>query len=110
MIRTALASTCRAAVITPARTFHSSPAAQKTVTEKVGEVAEKVNKTVGRGLASAIEKGEKATEATKHTFGSTKQKAKEASEVAGQKANQTAAGAREGASDLKRDVEKEARK
>ena len=67
----------------------------------------KVNKSVGKGLASAIEKGEKATEVTKdnlgeymHTLagvgitadeaiqGMAKDKATEASRVAGQKANQ----------------------
>ena len=33
------------------------------------EVADNVNKAVGRGLASAIEKGEQVTEATKETIG-----------------------------------------
>ncbi|KAI6045190.1 hypothetical protein EDC04DRAFT_2639007, partial [Pisolithus marmoratus] len=63
--------------------------ASKTVTEKVAEVADKVplcvnhiksspltfplhqvNKKVGKGLASAIETGERATEKTKETLGS----------------------------------------
>ena len=67
----------------------------------------KVNKSVGKGLASAIEKGEKATEVTKDNLGEymrtlagvgitadeaiqgmAKDKATEASRVASQKANQ----------------------
>ena len=66
-----------------------------------------MNKSVGKGLASAIEKGEQATEATKETLGMSsvysdlrsprltaviagvaKDKAAEKSTVAGQKANQ----------------------
>ncbi|KAF8807690.1 hypothetical protein BYT27DRAFT_7189780 [Phlegmacium glaucopus] len=58
----------------PIRTFHSSPAAYKTVAEKVSEVAEKVNKGVGKGLASAIEKGEKATSVAKEKLEDTKEK------------------------------------
>ncbi|KAI0771007.1 hypothetical protein BD413DRAFT_476691 [Trametes elegans] len=115
MLRTAFAATTRSAVASSSRSFHSSPAAYK-VTEKVAEVADKVNKKVGQGLASAIEKGEQATEKTKETIGRcmlfwvAKEKASEASTVVGQKANQTAAGARQGAQDFKSDVEKEARK
>ncbi|RPD81592.1 hypothetical protein L226DRAFT_606879 [Lentinus tigrinus ALCF2SS1-7] len=109
MIRTAFTTTARSAVASSSRQFHASPSAQ-TITEKVAEVADKVNKKVGKGLASAIEKGEKATEATKENIGVAKEKVAQASQVAGQKANQTAAGTREGARDLKHDVEKEARK
>ena len=70
------------------------------------EVADKANKAVGRGLASAVEKGEEATEATKETLGmafnapdtpkkltradagTTAAKTKQSADVAGQKANQ----------------------
>lgn len=45
------------------------------MTEKVTEVADKVNKSVGKGLASAIDTGEKAVDSTKNTLGSTKRKA-----------------------------------
>ncbi|RDX56303.1 hypothetical protein OH76DRAFT_1468631 [Lentinus brumalis] len=111
MLRTAFTTTARSAVASGSRQFHASPLARdKTVTEKVAEVADKVNKKVGQGLASVIEKGEKATEATKENLGVAKDKAAEAAQVAGQKANQTAAGAREGARDFKHDVKKEARK
>ncbi|KAI0638984.1 hypothetical protein C8Q77DRAFT_1045321 [Trametes polyzona] len=121
MIRAAFSASARSAVASSSRGFHSSPAA-RLVTEKVAEVADKVNKKVGQGLASAIEKGEVAAEKTKETVGTrngpdictrvgvAKEKASEASTVAGQKANQTAAGAREGARDFKADVQKEARK
>jgi len=109
MLRTALAPAARRTAVA-ARGFHASPAAHKSATEKVAEVADKVNKSVGRTLASAIETGESATESTKQAVGTASEKTKEASGVAGQKANQTAAGAREGAQDFKEDVAKEARK
>ncbi|KAI6133388.1 hypothetical protein EDD16DRAFT_1531561, partial [Pisolithus croceorrhizus] len=51
--------------------IHNSQVASKTVTEKVADVADKVNKKVGKGLASAIEAGERATEKTKETIGRT---------------------------------------
>ncbi|KAG5636563.1 hypothetical protein H0H81_007615 [Sphagnurus paluster] len=74
------------------RGLHSTPVAAKNVTEKVSEVAEKVNKKVGQGLASAIETGENATRATKESLGSAKEDSKEkldhASKVAGEKTNQ----------------------
>ncbi|KAJ7456547.1 hypothetical protein FB451DRAFT_1276347 [Mycena latifolia] len=75
-----------------ARPFHSTPVAQKTVTEKVSEVADSVNKKVGKGLADAIGKGEEVAGATKDTLKSTteqgKKKAGEAATVAGQKKNE----------------------
>ncbi|KAF8979166.1 hypothetical protein BDQ17DRAFT_1265006, partial [Cyathus striatus] len=84
--------------------------ARKTVTEKVSEVADKVNKKVGKGLASAIETGEKATNVAKEKIGAsaeeTKHKAQEAGQYAEHKANQATAGARE----AKKDVEQELRK
>ncbi|KAF4605578.1 hypothetical protein EYR40_004364 [Pleurotus pulmonarius] len=89
------------------RLFHSSFSASKTMTEKASEVAGKMNKKVGEALASTIETGEKATQATKEAIGSNAKAAKEqvdkAANVAGQKTNQAAAGARE----AKKDFEKE---
>ncbi|KZT23804.1 hypothetical protein NEOLEDRAFT_1068857, partial [Neolentinus lepideus HHB14362 ss-1] len=104
MFRNAIAQTSRGA-----RSLHTTPVARKTVTEKVKDVGDKVNKTVGRTLAGAIEKGEQATETTKQTLGNipctkteqAKEKAGEASTVAGQKANETAAKAREGKEETK---------
>ncbi|GAA5916422.1 hypothetical protein JCM6882_001557 [Rhodosporidiobolus microsporus] len=57
-LRTALPSTTR-------RTFTSTPAAHKTVTEQVKDAADKVNHGVGDTLLKGIELGEKASEATK---------------------------------------------
>ncbi|KAH7883951.1 hypothetical protein F5I97DRAFT_1814514, partial [Phlebopus sp. FC_14] len=51
------------------RLIHATPVASKTVKEKVTEVADKVNKKVGKGLADAIETGERATAKTKETLG-----------------------------------------
>jgi ATP synthase mitochondrial F1 complex assembly factor 1 len=47
------------------RAFHQSPVAAKTV----GEVAHDVNIGVGKGLANAIEKGEKVAHKAKETLG-----------------------------------------
>ncbi|KAH9955727.1 hypothetical protein BGW80DRAFT_1159234, partial [Lactifluus volemus] len=61
-------TTMRAATIahaSSARWLHASPIASKTLTE----TADKINKSVGQGLASAIEAGEQVTEKTKQTFG-----------------------------------------
>ena len=86
MLRTAFASTAPA-VRASTRAFHISPIASKSATEKVKEVASdvcaglvarrfrpltpflQVNIKVGQKLASAIEKGEEATQATKETLG-----------------------------------------
>ncbi|KAF7972563.1 hypothetical protein HWV62_38612 [Athelia sp. TMB] len=115
MLRTAFSNARTAGLRT--RSLHSSPVAYKTITEKVSEVADTVNKKVGQGLASAIDAGEQATNVTKEKAakvsdiagdkaGQAKQKASEASEVAGQKTNQAAAGAREAKDDFKREVKK----
>ncbi|KAF9040361.1 hypothetical protein BDZ89DRAFT_1109876 [Hymenopellis radicata] len=107
MHRISLQSARRLAVL---RSLHTTPVARKTVTEKVSEMADSVNKKLGKGLASALETGEQATKATKETLGSTvesaKQKSKDTANVAGQKMNQAEAGARE----AKQDIEKEVRK
>jgi len=124
MLRTTLTSTTTRTIVAStsrSRAFHFTPLTSKTTTEKVAEVADKVNKKVGRGLASAIEKGEEVTEATKQSLGSaseqTKQslgnaseQTKQAAGQAGQKANQAAAGAREAKDDAKADLEKQLRK
>jgi len=114
MLRNALATTAPAVRSTTlaarSRAFHVSPIAGKSATEKVKEAASKVNMSVGKGLASAIEKGEEATETTKDTLAPAVGKAKELTGQASQKANQTSAGVREGAQDFKHDVKKEAQK
>ncbi|KAI0733952.1 hypothetical protein C8Q72DRAFT_792168 [Fomitopsis betulina] len=133
MIRIAFASTTPA-LRAGTRAFHISPIATKSATERVKEVASdvrveviphrtltelgQVNIMVGKKLASAIEKGEEATEATKETLGlkltkniaPAAEKAKQAAEQARQRANQTSAGVREGTQDFKEDVKKQARK
>ena len=100
MLRTAFTNARTAGLHT--RSLHSSPVAYKTITEKVSEVADtvsayvsplvplllttfQVNKKVGQGLASAIDAGEKATNATK-------EKAAQASNVAGEKAGEVRLG------------------
>ncbi|KAI0311451.1 hypothetical protein OF83DRAFT_758145 [Amylostereum chailletii] len=52
-----------------ARQLHATPVAAKTMADKAADVADTVNKKVGKGLASALETGEKATEKTKETLG-----------------------------------------
>jgi len=80
-----------ARTLTPTfRYLHTSPIVCKTTTEKVAEVADKVNKSVGRGLASAIETGEQVTEKTKETLGTTKEKAMGDAKSAAEKTNEAA--------------------
>ncbi|KAJ2919317.1 hypothetical protein MD484_g1091, partial [Candolleomyces efflorescens] len=134
MFRTAATTTIRAnsAVLFGARRqIHQTPIATKNVKEAVGDAAHEVNIKIGRGLASAIEKGEEVAQATKETFGSatekTKQEAgkaadvgeqkyneaksqtKKASDVGKQKFNQAsraASGARQAKDDFQREVSK----
>ncbi|KAH7916499.1 hypothetical protein BJ138DRAFT_1097173 [Hygrophoropsis aurantiaca] len=136
MYRSALTSTSRAfaAPSIYTRSIHFSPVAAKSVTEKVSEVADAVNKKVGKGLASAIETGEKvtstaeeklgkscsqgstkeeakkSTDSLKNQVGSTAESAKrtaqETAEQAKQKANQTSAGAREAKDNMKNQLPK----
>ncbi|KAF9650687.1 hypothetical protein BDM02DRAFT_3111730 [Thelephora ganbajun] len=82
MIRTTLTRSSISRSVIAARQLHSSPVVGKTVAEKVTEVADKVNKSVGKGLASAIDTGEKVVHSTKHTFGSAKRKATDATQDA----------------------------
>ncbi|KAF8467463.1 hypothetical protein DFH94DRAFT_295845 [Russula ochroleuca] len=105
----------RAILVTPIRVslfptskwLHVSPILYKSTTEKAAEVADKVNKSVGRGLASAIETGEQVTEKTKETLGATKdsavggakagaEKSKEATRATTEKASRMASKAKEG--------------
>jgi len=88
-------STIRAAVAS--RSLHTTPVTAKSVTEKVSEVADAVNKKVGKGFASAIETGEKATEKTKETV-------VPKAEAAKQKANQATADVRGAKEDVKKDL------
>ncbi len=86
MFHTVLASASRRTAFTSStRAFHYSPVANKSVVDKVKEVADnvcspptqrstllkvrQVNKTVGKSLAGAIEKGEQATDAAKSAAG-----------------------------------------
>ncbi|KAF8139903.1 hypothetical protein EV363DRAFT_315930 [Boletus edulis] len=50
------------------RHVHATPWVSKSVKQKITEAADKVNKKVGEGLATAIETGETATERTKETL------------------------------------------
>ncbi|KAG1825538.1 uncharacterized protein BJ212DRAFT_1259490 [Suillus subaureus] len=68
MFRNIIASNTRVCTVSYTRSIHATPAAG-TVAEKASEVADKVNKKVGQGLASAIETGEKAAGKTKETLG-----------------------------------------
>ncbi|KAJ2933564.1 hypothetical protein H1R20_g3497, partial [Candolleomyces eurysporus] len=131
MLRTAASNTIRAnsAVLFGARRqLHQTPIAAKSVKETVGDVAHDVNIKVGRGLASAIEKGEEVAQATKETLGSATEKTKEeanqaaaaggqkydeaksqtqqAANVGKQKFNQAAAGAKEAKDDFQREMRK----
>ncbi|EIN13429.1 hypothetical protein PUNSTDRAFT_58405 [Punctularia strigosozonata HHB-11173 SS5] len=108
MFRTAI--TARIPALSAARAFHYTPAAAESAAEKVKKTAKDVNIKVGQTLAAGIEKGEKATQATKETLGvkteQAKQGAKEDADLVGQKANQAAAGARVAKEDFKNEVKK----
>ncbi|EJD55319.1 hypothetical protein AURDEDRAFT_155555 [Auricularia subglabra TFB-10046 SS5] len=87
MLRTTITQTARTAVRTvetsgATRSFATTSVMQKTVTEKVAETADKVNKGVGSGLADAIEVGETATEKVKETLGVGAEKTKQAANTA----------------------------
>lgn len=120
MYRTTIIRAARPLAI-QSRTLHSTPVAFKTVTEKAKDMAETVNKKVGQGLASVIDKGEQVTQSAKETVGSAsektkqktqegatvaKQKAQEASATAQQKGHQAAAGANEAKEDFKKEMRK----
>ncbi|KAJ7102382.1 hypothetical protein B0H15DRAFT_814358 [Mycena belliarum] len=110
MFRSALARSS----VAHARPFHTSRPALKTVTEKVSDVADTVNKKLGKGLADAIGAGQDAAGATKESLKATseqaKKKAGEAASVAGQKKNEATATAREVKDDVKHDVHKKSSK
>lgn len=88
MFRNAITSNARICTVSYTRSIHATPAAS-TVTGKVSEMADKVNKKVGQGLASAIETGEKAAGKTKETLGSTTASAKQKTEDAKQTTQET---------------------
>ncbi|KAG1757978.1 hypothetical protein EDB19DRAFT_78732 [Suillus lakei] len=111
MFRKIITSNARVCTVSYTRSIHATPAAS-TVAEKASAMADKVNKKVGQGLASAIETGEKAAEKTKETLGATtasakqktedaKQTTKKTTEQGKQKVDQAAAGARETKDDMK---------
>ncbi|KAF9229702.1 hypothetical protein BS17DRAFT_805312 [Gyrodon lividus] len=85
-----------------ARHIHATPISSKSVTEKVSEVADKVNKKVGQGLASAIETGEKATEKTEETLGASTTSAKQKAEKAKQTVHQTGEQAKQKANEFRK--------
>ncbi|KAI0041027.1 hypothetical protein FA95DRAFT_1565808 [Auriscalpium vulgare] len=72
------------------RNLHATPVPLKSATEKVSEVADKLNKSFGKGLASAIETGEEATGKTKEVLGAKKDEAADAAGTAKAKAQDTA--------------------
>ncbi|CCM01298.1 uncharacterized protein FIBRA_03347 [Fibroporia radiculosa] len=89
IFRTAITPAIRSsAFAASSRALHVSPVAAKSATENVKEVAHKVNISVGRGLASALEKGEEVTGATKETLAPKVDKAKKATSQASEKANE----------------------
>lgn len=109
MFRRAISVTPTRVSLYPTSTkwLHVSSIVSKSTTEKVAEVADKVNKSVGQGLASVIETGEQATEKTRETFGAGKDKAtgsaksgaeesKETGRAAMDKASRTASKLKEG--------------
>jgi len=102
MYRTITIRTTRSLAV-PSRTLHSSPVTLKSATEKAKEVASDVNIKIGKTLASAIDKGEKAAQSAKETVGVG---AKEGTEKVKQKGNQAAAGATEAKEDFKREMKK----
>ncbi|KAF7320069.1 hypothetical protein MKEN_00791200 [Mycena kentingensis (nom. inval.)] len=97
-------------VASNARSFHYTAPAHKTVTEKVSEVADTVNKKVGKGLADAIGAGQEAAAKTKETLQSTSETVKDTTEknakAADQTLNQTTASARQAAEDVKKKATK----
>ncbi|KAI5123734.1 hypothetical protein M0805_000327 [Coniferiporia weirii] len=104
MYRSILSTTLPARSVAASRTFHTSPAAFKSVAEKVKETASNVNIKVGQTLAKGIEVGEDATEKVQKATGTAKSKADETSELAKQKADQASAGAKEAKDDFKKNV------
>ncbi|KAF8634416.1 hypothetical protein AX15_000867 [Amanita polypyramis BW_CC] len=95
---------------TPTRLLHSSPVAAKSVTDKVSEAADKVSKRMGKGLASAIEAGEKAAQTAKDSMGSVAQETKSKTEDMKKNTKQTANKLADDARQAKSDVEHEMRK
>jgi len=105
-LRVGSAYTARISLRPPSQYFHASPIAYKTATEKVADVADKVNKSVGRGLASAIESGEQVTEKTKEALGTTKDKAVGGAESAEEKTKEAFHSTAEKASSMTSEAKK----
>ncbi|KAN0100941.1 hypothetical protein V8E55_000925 [Tylopilus felleus] len=83
------------------RHLHATPWVAKSVKEKISDVADKVNKKVGEGLASAIETGEKATEKTKKTLGAATEHAQGSGKAAKKGAGKMGQKAKEAADDAR---------
>ncbi|KAF8525204.1 hypothetical protein BU17DRAFT_62907 [Hysterangium stoloniferum] len=102
MYRSALVKSSRTPVVLSSRPFAISHVNGKTVKEKVSEVADVINKKVGKGLASVIESGEKVTkEVVGDASKGTRDKAERLTTAAGQTANKAEAEARETKEELK---------
>jgi len=101
-------------VIRSARCFATTPAARKTTLDSVKETADAVNKKVGKGLASAIEKTEQAATSTKQALGvgakEAKHKVDQAAETTKEKANVAGAKTSENATHVKHAAENAARR
>ncbi|KIM33171.1 hypothetical protein M408DRAFT_61157 [Serendipita vermifera MAFF 305830] len=110
MYRTTIIRAARPLAI-QSRTLHSTPVAFKTVTEKAKDMAETVNKKVGQGLASVIDKGEQVTQSAKETVGSASEKTKQKTQEGAtyfitNRTLQAAAGANEAKEDFKKEMRK----
>jgi len=108
MYRSIIASAAPRRAIVASRSLHASPAAFKSLTDKVKETAHNVNLKVGQTLAAGIEKGEETTDTVKKTAGATTERASheasQASQTASHKAGKAAQGAKEAKEDFKRNV------
>ncbi|ETW78376.1 hypothetical protein HETIRDRAFT_421111 [Heterobasidion irregulare TC 32-1] len=98
------------APVVVSRQLHATPTAAKTVTEKVSEVADTVNKKVGKGLASALDAGEEVTEKSKQVLGTSKEKAQEATDAVKEKTSEGTAQAAQKKNELESDVKQSIRK
>jgi len=96
-------------VLRSARCFSTTPAVRKTTVDTVKETADVVNKKVGQGLASAIDKTEHAAHATKEALGvgakDTKRKVDQAADTTKAKAHVAAAKTNEAATHTKHKAE-----
>ncbi|KAF9454989.1 hypothetical protein P691DRAFT_754114 [Macrolepiota fuliginosa MF-IS2] len=105
VVRSARISAFRATVPTITRQFHSSLIARETMGEKVREMGHKVNLKVGQGLASAIDTGEKVTQATKEKMEGAQEDAKESKDHVEKKAGDVMEDARKSKENLKKELD-----